>query len=475
MISGFLLVCLTLVTHAPGWSYPVITINDPYWDYCRKTIAVTNQSHVHQIWSLFQGQSRIGYKIILPDGTELYPETMISNDVFAAYPTCTIVDSDSIAAFWREGNPAWHQIREHDGTVVVPTSVFTTTPWVIHPEVSVSSDTLGRIHATFETSAGVCYSVTEPGIGEIWRDTIPESQRCSWVLVDGERVHICFNGPDQWADYIQYDLDGNVTVPTVNLVPSSLEHTYYLGMAVDSVGDIYVFLLEHPGDLYLTLYKLDGEIGSFLIYRLIVYQPPPSKTVLSPVILSTPSGQSFYLLWLEEDDLSSNLKWVRSAVIDTNGEFIVEPYTAYDYSDEEMQDIKILKAATNEYGDIFAHWSAYFEEVGSYYIVLGWFDHNFLGVMEPEEETISVGTPFISASQNPFTETVTFTCTGLLNPQNLLIYDLSGRLIRKLEQGEDNIYLWDGNDLSGKPVVPGTYLVRVQVGESSVSLRVTRI
>lgn len=51
----------------------------------------------------------------------------------------------------------------------------------------------------------------DPGVGEIWRDTITASIGGQRVLVDGDRVHIVFRGEDQWPDYIQYDLDGNVT------------------------------------------------------------------------------------------------------------------------------------------------------------------------------------------------------------------------------------------------------------------------
>jgi hypothetical protein len=470
MISGLLITCLTLVTNAPGWSYPVITINDWYPGVFYKDIELTDSNHIHQVWDIFENEVRVAYKIILPDGTELYPETMISNDVFASYPTTVIVGEDSVAAFWREGGPAWHQVREHDGTVAVPTGMLISTPYVIRPSVHASGDTLGRIHATFETTEGVCYGVFEPGIGEVFRDTIPDSRSTSQILVDGDRVHITFNGMDLMPDYIQYDLEGNVTVPTVSLVGDLNQFRIYWTMAVDNESNLYCLFKVSRTYYYISLFKLNGSTGQVMIYDKMIHAPQGFNYQR---ILATPSGDSFYLMWIE-DAITDLPKHIKFAMIDKNGDFIIEPYSAYDYTDEEIQQLQVLRAVTNEDGDIFAVWDQGDVEVGGSWIVLGWFDHNFLGVEEPEEE-ISAETLFISASQNPFTETVSFMYTGSLNPQNLLVYDLSGRLVRTLEPCEDETFFWDGNDYSGNPVSPGTYLVRIQAGESTANLRITRI
>ena len=66
--------------------------------------------------------------------------------------------------------------------------------------MNTSSDSLGRIHAVFQTTAGIVYNVFEPGVGEVWRDTIPGSHDTGRILVDGDRVHIVFMRTDQLPD-----------------------------------------------------------------------------------------------------------------------------------------------------------------------------------------------------------------------------------------------------------------------------------
>ena len=58
---------------------------------------------------------------------------------------------------------------------MVPTSLFQSDAYYNRPNVEVASDSLGRIHAVTEICEGVLYTVTEPGMGEVWRDTIPGS------------------------------------------------------------------------------------------------------------------------------------------------------------------------------------------------------------------------------------------------------------------------------------------------------------
>jgi hypothetical protein len=82
MISGIILSFILGVTHAPGWSDPVVSIDVPVFNNTqRKDLIVTNGNHVHQIWDKFNDEPRIGYNIVLPDGTRLYPDTLLSRDV----------------------------------------------------------------------------------------------------------------------------------------------------------------------------------------------------------------------------------------------------------------------------------------------------------------------------------------------------------------------------------------------------------
>lgn len=59
------------------------------------------------------------------------------------------------------------------------------------------------------------------------------------------------------------------------------------------------------------------------------------------------------------------------------------------------------------------------------------------------------------------------------------LYGVDGRLVRRLidgqrEAGRHSAY-WDGNDSSGRRVVPGMYFARVLAGESQATLRIVRI
>jgi hypothetical protein len=303
----------------------------------------------------------------------------------------------------------------------------------------------------------------EPGVGEQFRDTIPNSMQACLIDVDGPRVHIKFNGsPDQWADYIQYDLDGNVTIPTVSLVEGMINNSNNSSLSHDFAGNAYIIVHESPpsSPYQLCLYKIDGTNGDILINRLVLYTLTGTDAIGDPIILASPSGDYFYLLW-REDDPNGNYRWIKFAVIDTDGSFIEEPYVAYDYTDEDTQELKRLQATTNEDGDVFAHWSAYFPEDDSYYIVLGWFDHNWLGI---EDETASITSPQISLalSSNPFRDFLTIEVTGVSWLTELSVYDISGRMIRSLGPGEGSTFLWDGRDDDGNELPVGTYVIRAE-------------
>ncbi len=53
------------------------------------------------------------------------------------------------------------------------------------------------------------------------------------------------------------------------------------------------------------------------------------------------------------------------------------------------------------------------------------------------------------------------------------IYDLGGRLVRRMESREQGRgwqhVLWDGNNSSGKAAPAGTYIVRVEVKEQTMT------
>jgi flagellar hook assembly protein FlgD len=68
--------------------------------------------------------------------------------------------------------------------------------------------------------------------------------------------------------------------------------------------------------------------------------------------------------------------------------------------------------------------------------------------------------------------TVSFTIPGNMNV-SLAIYDLQGRLVRRLAHGWLNIgykeYAWDGKDMKGVPVGSGVYFYGLKAGKRELS------
>lgn len=471
-----LITALTAVIPGPGWSDPVISIETPDWDYHRKDLVVTDGNHVHQIWNNYEGEARIGYNVVLSDGTVLVPDTLISRDSFSGHPSASYAPDSGFIGFWREGAAKWYSVKDHEGNTVVPATFYSSEGYSSWFRIDSSLDSLGRVHMVWDSGPEVCYSILEPGMGELWRDTIPDSQQQALVLVDGNRVHIKFNGPDQWADYIQYDLNGNVTVPTVSLSEDLADATNRCSMEVDGFHNVYIIVSEGPegGPLELRLYKIDGYTGDVLIDGLLLYTPPGIH-LHSPHIIASPSGDSLYLVWIEDEVSSGFMKLIKFAIIDTNGDFIEEPYIAYDYTDEDPEDLRELAVHTNHKGDIFAIWSEYFPSIEKAYIVLGWFDHNWLSIEEESESTDPEYGIDIQASANPFCENVEMTVTGDCIPGQLSIYDLSGRIVRTLNITGNGIFFWDGCDPYGNEVPAGNYIVRANSEHHSASIQIIKI
>ncbi len=456
MLPSMILSGLFLMTHAPGWSDPIIT--EDLWSYSsqqHKSIQVTGTDTLHQVWGYLNQETRVGYKVYLSDGTVIFPETMISNQVWSGYTTSCLVNEDSVALFWREGAPAWHTIRDSSGAELVPTSLLIPDSYVSRPRVEASSDSLGRIHASFEISGGVCYAVFEPGVGEVFRDTVPGSlDDISNICVDGNRVHVVYLAGFALPAYIQYDLEGNIVIPPVELVQGLDFFRPTTSVTVDVDGNFWCFFYySREGIPYsvLSLVKVDSETGDVLVIKEVEM---PNLGAWYMNILPGPDGDTLYLMWLA---YFQSDHYVYFAIIDKNGNFIEEPYAAYDYSDEEVQQIASLEAATNDDGDVFAIWSQGDVEVSGYWIVMGWFDHDWVEVEESSTSPVDTDPFVLQSSANPFSESVTIAVQGVVVPAQLEVYDFSGRIVRTISSSSGNTFLWDGCDSEGNELPAGGY------------------
>ena len=99
---------------------------------------------------------------------------------------------------------------------------------------------------------------------------------------------------------------------------------------------------------------------------------------------------------------------------------------------------------------------------------------------ETIQEGIEGGEPVpgmlsLHPSANPFSSSVTITCEGEALPGQLMVYDLTGRLIRSLSDRQGSSFLWDGHDGSGEEVPTGTYLIQGAVEGRVSSLRVVKL
>ncbi len=57
----------------------------------------------------------------------------------------------------------------------------------------------------------------------------------------------------------------------------------------------------------------------------------------------------------------------------------------------------------------------------------------------------------------------------------LLVYDLSGKIVRVLTERNGNSFIWDGCDSSGHEAPSGTYIIRGIVEEKSATVRFVKL
>ena len=91
---------------------------------------------------------------------------------------------------------------------------------------------------------------------------------------------------------------------------------------------------------------------------------------------------------------------------------------------------------------------------------------------QPESPLIS---PVISISSNPFTECVSLTVENDVSVEELLVFDMSGRIVCTLQITDGESFHWDGCNTLGSSVSSGVYVVLGITGKGNVTARLVKL
>jgi len=452
------------VTPGPGWSEPFVATEEPNSGFNKQLITLDNQGRFHLMWEDYKDNARIGYKVFLMDGTTVVPDTMVSRNTNSFYPTCTYY-SDSLFAFWREYDPVYYCIRSlEDGSEITPaTHLFT--EYTYYPDIRVCPDSLGRLHTIRNIGQDVYYAAWIPkeggGFDEEYGWFIPNAWVSAVLLVDGDRVHVVYQTyQDATPHYLQYDLEGNITVWPYDFTADDFNTYRFPELAVDCNRDLIVVTeLDRDGEPpTYTLWKLDGASGSLLVDEKCLVVSNVPEMDISPFMdmVPYPGSEMFYHVWT--DGYYEKKLWY--IFFDNEGEMIVEPTMAYDHSDESPEQLTLPDGEVDDEGNLYVIYGQGEEEpVFGRYPTFGWFDHNYLGI-EGDAEAELPPPIRLAASCNPFSESATIHVEGSPVPGLLEVYDVSGRKVAPLVAGEQGAFTWDGTNTSGEEQPPGTYIIR---------------
>ncbi|MCK5117192.1 MAG: hypothetical protein KAR44_11370 [Candidatus Aegiribacteria sp.] len=465
---GFCVLLLTFigVTPGPGWSNPILVTDSANTIRRIQYINRDSLGRFHLIWAGFNDESRIAYKMFLLDGTTVYPETMISRDT-QSYYLSVVQMSDSLIAFWREYSPIYYANRSlEDGSEITPaTYLFTTS--TLYPYIRACPDSLGRLHVLYNVGSDVYYAVwiPAPGSGFItdyeWK--IEGADAGGVLLVDGNRVHVVVQDPVfHDYSYLQYDLEGNTVVPLTDFTEGDLNCSRDPELNLDSDGNLMI--VEDVSDSYV-LWKLDKFIGATLIdEKVIVSEIPPLMNVSTHFIVRNLLGtDQFYLCWTD----GYWRKKIFNLIMDSDGNVLADWQTAYDYSDEDPEDLGFIDGIVDDAGNLYIVYAQVETEPQiDYFPTFGWFNHDSLGI-EGDVYTESPGVS-LRASHNPSCGSIQFFLEGA-DSMELRVFDISGRMVAGVSMSDGSGF-WNGSDSSGDRLPSGVYTI---VGNQGVSLRIT--
>lgn len=480
-----LLCALLAVTPGPGWSWPIPVTEEPNTIQPNQFIAIDPSGRFHLMWEEYREEPRIGYKVFLVDGTTVVPDTMISNDTWSAYLHQMAFSGDSLFGFWRQGSsPVYYCIRSlSDGSEISP-ATWVLTEGTQHRQIRASADSLGRLHVLRDIGNDVYYArwtpVAPSGFHEDYCWKIEGAYVSGVILVDGDRVHIVVGEyTNQSLSYLQCDLDGKVTIPLEDFTPGQQQFydTKWPDLSLDSEGNLMVVDATVLPEEYsnLTLWKIDKDTGQILISAKALFVCDQWDSVAGSqfVFVAAPGNELFYLVWA--DYFTAKKLWFTA--FDAEGNLLMQPYMAYDYEDEDPQDVRNPEGVVDSEGNLYLIYSAgWTEPVFGRYPTFGWFDHNYLPQGVGGEAPSAGQNAFaLSPSCNPFSSSVTLTCSGPSLPGQLMVYDITGRLIQSLSDRQGSCFIWDGRDGSGGQVPTGTYIIQGAVDGQVSSIRLVKL
>jgi|GEM_PF-1681576 len=469
MTALLLLACMS-VTVGPGWSEPVLvtdSANTERWD---QFLHLDSNGRFHLIWAGFNDEDRIGYKMFDLEGFTIYPETMISRDVHSLFLS-SVETGDSIYAFWRESNPVYTAARSlSDGSEVLPaTHLFTN--YTYRAQIISSPDSLGRLHVLYNgNEGGSCplhYAVWSPspdsGFTTEYEWIIKGVDDSGQILVDGNRVHIvALDSLVHDYVYLQYDIEGNTVVPLTDFTTPDdiIDCSGYPPLQVDSFGDLLILESAYiNGVEAIYLWKLDGANGVAVIdqYPLVLPELPEMDTLNGLVVEPALIQNQFYLCW--RGYFAENK--IFYLIFDSDGNIIHDWQLAYDYSDEDPEDIQNIDGVTDDQGNLYIIFAQVETEPQvDYFPTFGWFDYGTLGIEDSTSEA-SFKVEF-TISQNPVTGSITVQ-TADSAPLQLKVLDLVGREVSVIHVS-DGVGTWSGISFSGERLPAGIYSIIEQSG-----------
>mgnify|MGYP006987899267 FL=1 len=153
--------------------------------------------------------------------------------------------------------------------------------------------------------------------------------------------------------------------------------------------------------------------------------------------------------------------------MDSDGNVLVDWQIAYDYSDEDPENVRFIEGVVDESGNLYIIYTQVETEPQvDYFPTFGWFNHDYLGI-EGEVYTEPPGI-LLRASHNPASGSIQFFLEGS-DSMELRVYDITGRMVAGVSMS-DGIGFWNGTGTAGERLPSGVYTV---VGQQGVSLCIT--